>query len=180
MTAPIEAGCNSVQIIIFTTGGTIDKVYFDGKGGYEVGAPMVRDILGHGRAEDGIEVRELLRKDSLEMTPADRLAIRDAVASWKGSRVIVTHGTDTMVETARVLRELTHKTIVMTGALQPGRFADSDAAFNLGMAVAAVQTLTPGVYIAANGRLFAADRVRKNRELNRFEMPDDPVPPGNF
>src|SRR5665213_470382 len=161
----------SMQIMIFTTGGTIDKVYFDGKGGYEVGAPMVRNILAQGRAEDGIQVRELLRKDSLEMTEADRLEIRNAVASWEGSRVIVTHGTDTMVETARVLSELSDKTIVLTGALQPGRFADSDASFNLGMAAAAVQTLAPGVYIAANGRLFTADRVRKNRELNRFETP---------
>jgi L-asparaginase len=169
-----------MQIMIFTTGGTIDKVYFDGKGGYEVGAPMVRNILIQGRAADGIEIRELLRKDSLEMTAADRLAIRDAVARWEGSRVIVTHGTDTMVETAHVLSELAQKTIVLTGALQPGRFADSDAAFNLGMAVAAVQTLAPGVYIAANGRVFTADRVRKNRELNRFELPDDTVPPGRF
>ena len=168
-----------MHIMIFTTGGTIDKVYFDGKGGYEVGAPMVRDILRHGRAEDGIQVLELLRKDSLEMTEADRLAIRDAVASWEGSRVIVTHGTDTMVETARVLSEVGQKTIVLTGALQPGRFADSDASFNLGMAVAAAQTLTFGVYIAANGRIFAADRVRKNPELNRFEGLDDPVPSGS-
>jgi L-asparaginase len=160
-----------MQITIFTTGGTIDKVYFDGKGGYEVGAPMVRSILVHGQAEEGIEVRELLRKDSLEMTAADRLAIRDAVASCEDSRVIVTHGTDTMVETARILSEVSGKTIVLTGALQPGRFADSDAAFNLGMAVAAAQTLAPGVYIAANGRVFMADRVRKNRERNRFEIP---------
>jgi L-asparaginase len=166
-----------MQIMIFTTGGTIDKVYFDGKGGYEVGAPMVRNILSHGRAEEGIQVRELLRKDSLEMTESDRLAIRDAVASWEGSRVIVTHGTDTMVETARVLSELSHKTIVLTGALQPGRFADSDASFNLGMAVAAAQILAPGVYIAANGRVFTADRVRKNRELNRFEIAEDSEPP---
>jgi L-asparaginase len=169
-----------MQIMIFTTGGTIDKVYFDAKGGYEVGAPMVRNILNQGRAEEAIEVRELLRKDSLEMTEVDRLAIRDAVANWEGSRVIITHGTDTMVETARVLSELSQKTIVLTGALQPGRFADSDASFNLGMAVAAVQTLAPGVYITANGRIFSADRVRKNRELNRFEVPEDPEPPGSF
>ncbi len=162
-----------MEIMIFTTGGTIDKVYFDSKGGYEVGAPMVRDILNQGRAAEGIQVRELLRKDSLEMTEADRLAIRDAVANWEGAHVIVTHGTDTMVETARVLSQVSHKTIVLTGALQPGRFVDSDAAFNLGMAVAATQILPPGVYIAANGRVFTADRVRKNRELNRFEIPDD-------
>ena len=164
-----------MQIVIFTTGGTIDKVYFDAKGGYEVGAPMVRSILAHGRVDGHVKVLELLRKDSLEMTDADRLSIRDAVANWEGSRVIVTHGTDTMVETARVLSDVHEKTIVLTGALQPGRFVDSDAPFNLGMAIAAVQTLGPGVYIVANGLVFAADRVRKNRELDRFEEIDIPT-----
>jgi L-asparaginase len=164
-----------MQIVIFTTGGTIDKVYFDAKGGYEVGAPMVRSILAHGRVDGHVKVLELLRKDSLEMTDADRLSIRDAVANWEGPRVIVTHGTDTMVETARVLSDVHEKTIVLTGALQPGRFVDSDAPFNLGMAVAAVQTLGPGVYIVANGLVFAADRVRKNRELDRFEEIDIPT-----
>jgi L-asparaginase len=164
-----------MQIVIFTTGGTIDKVYFDAKGGYEVGAPMVRSILTHGRVDGHVEILELLRKDSLEMTDADRLSIRDAVANWAGSRVIVTHGTDTMIETARVLSDIHDKTIVLTGALQPGRFVDSDAPFNLGMAMAAVQTLQSGVYVVANGRVFAADRVRKNRELNRFEAIDLPT-----
>ncbi len=163
-----------MRIVIITTGGTIDKVYFDAKGGYEIGAPMVREILDRGRVEQDLEVVELLRKDSLEMTEADRVAIRDAVANCGSSRVIVTHGTDTMVETARVLGALPDRTIVLTGALQPGRFADSDAAFNLGMAVAAVQTLACGVYITANGGVFAADRVRKNRDLNRFETLIDP------
>jgi L-asparaginase len=164
-----------VQFVIFTTGGTIDKVYFDAKGGYEVGASMVRSILAHGRVDEHVKVLELLRKDSLEMTDTDRLSIRDAVANWEGTRVIVTHGTDTMLETARVLSDVHEKTIVLTGALQPGRFVDSDAPFNLGMAVAAVQTLDFGVYVVANGRVFAADRVRKNRELNRFEAIDIPT-----
>ncbi len=134
----------AMQIAIFTTGGTIDKVYFDAKGGYEVGAPMVRQILDQGRVTAQIPVMELLRKDSLEMTPADRIAVRDAVAASEATRIIVTHGTDTMVETARELRGLPGKTIVLTGALQPARFADSDAAFNLGLAVGAVQVLPPG------------------------------------
>jgi L-asparaginase len=112
---------------------------------------------------------ELLRKDSLEMTAGDRIAVRDAVAASGAERVIVTHGTDTMVETARELRGLLGKTIVLTGALQPARFADSDAAFNLGLAVGAVQVLPPGVYITANGQVFPADSVRKNTVLNRFE-----------
>ena len=161
-----------MRIVIFTTGGTIDKVYFDAKGGFEVGAPMVRQVLENARVGETVTVRELLRKDSLEMTAADRAAIREAVAGCEAPRVIVTHGTDTMVETARVLADIAGKTIVLTGALQPARFADSDAPFNLGMAVAAVQTLAPGVYVAANGRVFAHDRVRKNLDLNRFEETD--------
>jgi L-asparaginase len=158
-----------MQIAIFTTGGTIDKVYFDSKGGYEVGPPIIRQILDHARVIDTISIEPLLRKDSLELSDADRQVILDAVAACGASRIVVTHGTDTMVETATALRSIAGKTIVLTGALQPARFADSDAPFNLGMAVGAVQVLAPGVYIAANGRLFAADRVRKNRQLNRFE-----------
>src|ERR1700744_616450 len=158
-----------MQIAIFTNGGTIDKVYFDGQRGYEVGAPMVRQILEQGRVTEHIPITELLRKDSLEMTPADRIAVRDAVAASDATRIIVTHGTDTMVETARELQGLPGKIIILTGALQPARFADSDAAFNLGLAVGAVQVLPPGVYITANGQVFAADSVRKNAALNRFE-----------
>jgi L-asparaginase len=158
-----------MQIAIFTTGGTIDKVYFDAKGGYEVGAPMVRQILEQGRVTAQIPVVELLRKDSLQMTPADRAAIRDAIAASDAKRIIVTHGTDTMVETAWELQGLNNKTIVLTGALQPARFADSDAAFNLGLAMGAVQVLPSGVYIAANGQVFSAHSVRKNTVLNRFE-----------
>lgn len=156
-------------IAIFTTGGTIDKVYFDAKGGYEVGAPVVRQVLEHARADERIPVTELLRKDSLEMTAADRAAIRAALAAAPQQRLIVTHGTDTMVETARTLLDLAGKVIVLTGALQPGRFSDSDAPFNLGMALAAVQLLPPGAYIVANGRVFDARRVRKNLAANRFE-----------
>jgi L-asparaginase len=160
---------NSSGVLILTTGGTIDKVYFDGKGGYQVGAPMVEQILRHGRVNASVSVVELLRKDSLDMDDADRATIRDAVMDSETTRIIVTHGTDTMVETAQVLRDVPGKTVVLTGALQPGRFADSDAPFNLGMAMAAVQTLSPGVYLVANGTVFNADRVRKNTALNQFE-----------
>ena len=154
---------------IYTTGGTIDKVYFDAKGGYEVGAPMVRQILEHARVLSDVPIVELLRKDSLEMTAADRAAIREAITASDAVRIVVTHGTDTMVETARELTGIAGKTIVLTGALQPARFDDSDAAFNLGLAIGAVQALTAGVYIAANGQVFAANAVRKNKALNRFE-----------
>jgi L-asparaginase len=134
-----------------------------------VGGSVVRQVLEHARAGAVIPVVELLRKDSLEMTAADREAIRAAVAAAAQERIIVTHGTDTMVETARALQDVPAKTIVLTGALQPGRFSDSDAPFNLGMALAAVQLLPPGVYIAANGRVFDARRVRKNLAADRFE-----------
>ncbi|HEV7633228.1 MAG TPA: asparaginase domain-containing protein [Steroidobacteraceae bacterium] len=162
-----------MNITIFTTGGTIDKVYFDAKGGYAVGKSMVDQILKDARIQFPVDVVELMRKDSLEMTPEDRSRVVSAVAAATASHVVITHGTDTMIETGLALqavagRTIIGKTIVLTGALQPGRFADSDAAFNLGMAVAAAQTLPPGVYVAASGRIFAADRVRKDPEANRF------------
>jgi L-asparaginase len=158
-----------MHIEIITTGGTIDKVYFDAKGGYEVGPPMVEQILTQARATVAVKVTPLLRKDSLEMSDADRAAIVAAVAASSARHVIVTHGTDTMVATAKALGVQTGRTVVLTGALQPGRFSDSDAPFNLGMAFAAVQSLPDGVYIVANGQVFRPDQVRKNPELNRFE-----------
>lgn len=157
-----------MNITIFTTGGTIDKVYLDAKGGYAVGKPMVDQILQEARAQVPVEVVELMRKDSLEMTAEDRLRVVSAVAAASSAHIVITHGTDTMVETGLALQSIAGKTIVLTGALQPGRFADSDAAFNLGMAIAAVQTLAAGVYLAANGQIFAAGRVRKDAAANRF------------
>jgi L-asparaginase len=158
-----------MQIAIFTTGGTIDKVYFDAKGNYHVGSPMVRELLVHARLAEMPTITELLRKDSLEMTEADRQVVRAAVEACAAPRVLITHGTDTMVATARALAGIPGKTIVLTGALQPGRFSDSDAEFNLGLAFGAVQLCPVGVYVVANGTVFPADRVRKNLELNRFE-----------
>jgi L-asparaginase len=149
-----------MNLTIITTGGTLDKVYFDAKGGYEVGTPVVRQILANARFTDPIEIVELLRKDSLDMADADRTLIRNAVANCATDGVVITHGKDTMVETARTLTSIGGKTIVLTGALQPGRFSDSDGAFNLGMAVAVAQSARPGVYIVANGRVFDAMRAR--------------------
>jgi L-asparaginase len=161
-------------IAFFTTGGTIDKIYFDAKGAYPIGAPMVDQLLAQARVEQPHTTTPLLRKDSLELTDADRAEIVAAVAASEATQVVITHGTDTMVDTGRALAGVPGKTIVLTGALQPGRFADSDAPFNLGMAVAAVQVLPPGVYIAVNGLVLPATSVRKNREQNRFE----PTGPG--
>ena len=156
------------SIVIVTTGGTIDKAYFDALSSYQVGEPMVSHLLKVARVDCPWRVLELLRKDSLELTDADRELLRETVASLDASQVVVTHGTDTMTDSARVLAGITDKTIVMTGALAPARFSESDATFNLGMAVAAVQVLPPGVYIAMNGQVFRGDAVRKDREQGRF------------
>lgn len=158
-----------MKIVFITTGGTIDKIYFDAKSGYEVGDPQVIDILSEANVIFEYDVHNLFRKDSLDLTDDDRLAIREAVDTEDCDRIIVTHGTDTMVETARALLGCAGKTIVLTGSLAPARFKISDAELNLGMAIAAVQTLPNGVYITMNGTVFEASNVRKNREANRFE-----------
>lgn len=162
------------QILFITTGGTIDKVYFDASSRFEVGETVVDKILREGGVTAAYEVVPLMRKDSLEIRDADRDAIRAAVSVREESQVIVTHGTDTMVETAAVLAGIPGKTIVMTGALSPARFQASDAVFNVGLAVAAVQICPPGVWIAMSGHVFAWDEVRKNRSLNRFESLEEP------
>ncbi len=161
-----------MRIVFLTTGGTIDKVYFDALSRFEVGETVVGKILREGGVTFEHEVIPLMRKDSLEMADTDRAAIRAAVAAREERHIVITHGTDTMVETARALVEIAGKTIVMTGALSPARFQASDAVFNIGMAVAAVQTCPPGVWIAMSGQVLAYDRARKNRELNRFETTD--------
>lgn len=158
-----------MKIVFITTGGTIDKIYFDANSGYEVGDPQVIDILSEAHVAFDYEIRKLFQKDSLELTDDDRRAIRAAVNEETCERIIVTHGTDTMVKTALSLLDCPGKTIVLTGSLSPARFKTSDAEFNLGMAIAAVQTLAHGVYITMNGRVFEATGVRKNREANRFE-----------
>jgi len=163
-----------MHIVFLTTGGTIDKVYFDAMSRFEVGETVVAKILREGGVTFDFEVVPLMRKDSLEIGDEDRAAIRAAVAVREETRIIVTHGTDTMVDTARVLASLSGKTIVMTGALSPARFQASDAVFNIGMAVAAVQTCPPGVWIAMSGQVFRYDEVRKNRDLNRFERLQQP------
>ena len=156
-------------IRFLTTGGTIDKIYFDALGEYEVGESLVQHILGEGLAQFDFDVVSLFRKDSLEITAEDRQKIRSAIEDDSNSLFVVTHGTDTMVETAESLVGIAGKTIVLTGALSPARFRSTDAVFNIGLAVGAVQSLAPGVYIAMSGRVFQAGKVRKNRSRNRFE-----------
>ncbi|MGH8151181.1 MAG: asparaginase domain-containing protein [Rhodanobacteraceae bacterium] len=157
------------HLAVITTGGTIDKVYFDAKSNYQVGAPQIGAILARLGVAFEFEVVPLLRKDSLEMTDTDRAAIRHAVEQQPRHHILITHGTDTMVDTARALAGIAGKTIVLTGALNPARFQGSDAVFNVGCAVGAVQSLGEGVWIAMNGRVWDPEHVRKNRDANRFE-----------
>ena len=156
-------------IRFITTGGTIDKIYFDALSQFEVGESQVEHILKEGLVQFDYEIVPLLQKDSLEMTDEDRAHLRHYVEQDDATLYVITHGTDTMAETAEALQGLRGKTIVLTGALTPARFRTTDAIFNVGMAVAAVQLVEPGVYIAMNGQVFAAGQVRKNREQNRFE-----------
>jgi len=158
-----------MRIRIITTGGTIDKVYFDAKSAYEVGESHVPEILRESHVTLDYEVENVLRKDSLDITDEDRALIRAAVEGAPERAVVVTHGTDTMVETGRVLRGIPGKVVVLTGSLHPARFKSSDAVFNVASALIAVQTLPEGVYITMNGRIYDPYRVRKNRELNVFE-----------
>lgn len=158
-----------MTIEIITTGGTIDKLYFDAKSRFEVGAPQIPELLREANLAFELQLTPLLRKDSLELTAADRELIRQAVVHSVQPRIVVSHGTDTMIRTALELLEIPGKTIVLTGAMQPARFRATDALFNVACALTAVQLLPPGVYIAMNGRIFDPRKTRKNVELNRFE-----------
>ena len=157
------------KLLIITTGGTIHKIYFDDKSTYQVGDPPISQILHARHVAFEFEVTALMRKDSLHLTDADRQLIRATVMASDCRHILITHGTDTMVETAAVLDDVPDKTIVLTGALNPARFRDSDAIFNIGCAVGAVQALQPGAYIAMNGKVWDPEHVRKNTRENRFE-----------
>jgi len=160
---------SEIKIKIYTVGGTIDKIYFDRKSTYEVGEPKIGEILEEANVTVLYEISTILHKDSLDMTDEDRQMIFDMVSSEEHPRIILTHGTDTMIQTAEKLSSIPGKVIVLTGAMEPARFKYSDAAFNIGCAVAAVQLLNPGVYIAMNGRIFNSGSVKKNQEKNWFE-----------
>ena len=159
-----------MAIKIYTTGGTIDKTYFDAKSEYEVGDPQIIDILRMANVGVRYQIQTLLRKDSLDMTQADRSLIVERVLADPAERILITHGTDTMVATAQALGSVEGKTIVLVGSLSPARFKNSDAEFNIGFALAAVQTLPHGTYIAMNGQIFSPDNVTKNLERNAFEV----------
>lgn len=158
-----------MKIKIFVTGGTFDKEYNELNGELFFKDTHLTEILTLGRSRVPVDISILMMKDSLHMTDADRNKISQSCLSCTEKNIIITHGTDTMVETAKVLaKEVKEKTIVLTGAMIPYKFGSSDGLFNLGSALAFAETLPAGVYIAMNGRYFNWDNVRKNKELGEF------------
>ncbi len=159
-----------MKILFLATGGTFDKEYNEVTGALYFKDTHVREMLRLARCSLDLDVRALMMIDSTEMTEADREVILRSCTGAKRDRILISHGTDTMAETARYLGErVKDKTIVLTGAVVPYTFGSSDGLFNLGSALAFAQTLPPGVYVAMNGRCFHWDNVRKNRSTARFE-----------
>lgn len=162
-----------MSIRIFITGGTFDKEYNELTGQLFFNDSHLPEMLNLGRNLVPVEVRTLMMVDSLEMSDDDRELITEHCVKSPENKIIITHGTDTMAETAQLIAaKQTGKTIVLTGAMVPYKFGSSDGLFNLGSAMAFVQTLPPGVYIAMNGKYFTAGNVRKNRETGEFEELD--------
>jgi len=155
-------------ILVLTTGGTIDKQYFDALSRYEITDTTVTKLLSIARVNRPYRLDEVLRKDSLDLTDDDRAQIVSFVRGVDLSRIVITHGTDSMTLTAQALSSIPGKTIVLTGALSPARFSESDAAFNLGMAFATAQVASAGVYVAMNGSVFCWDEVVKDRACGCF------------
>ena len=158
-----------MKIKIITTGGTIDKIYFDDKSEFQVGDPQIVEVLKEANIALDYDVIPLMRKDSLDMTDEDRDLIHKKIKSDPNKHFIVTQGTDTMILTAKALCNIPAKVIVLTGAMQPAKFRMTDAVFNIACAITAVQLLPDGVYVAMNGRIFNQEKARKNSKLNRFE-----------
>ena len=160
----------SDPIRVFVTGGTFDKEYDELSGRLYFKETHVHEMLRLARCRVDVRVRTLMMIDSLDMSDADRGLVVDACRGAEEDRIVVTHGTDTMAETARTLHAAgLAKTVVLTGAMVPYAFGSSDGLFNLGSALSFAQVLPPGVYVAMNGRCFPGDRVRKNRESGIFE-----------
>ena len=155
---------------ILVTGGTFDKEYNELEGKLYFKETHVPEMLALGRSKVEVDIRTLMLVDSLEMTDADRETIMEQCRGCAEDRLVITHGTDTMEQTARVLgKGLQNKTIVLTGAMVPYKFGSSDGLFNLGSALSFAEVLPPGVYIAMNGRCFTWNNVRKNRTKGEFE-----------
>jgi len=161
-------------ISIFVTGGTFDKTYDEIAGRLSFDVTHLDEMLQLGRARLPVRVRTLMMVDSLDIGDAERATIVAACVECAESQIVITHGTDTMVETAAAIAAAVQsKTVVLTGAMIPYAFGSSDGLFNLGSALSFVQVLPPGVYVAMNGRHFSWDAVRKNRDTGVFEPADD-------
>lgn len=159
-----------MTIRIFITGGTFDKEYNEITGQLYFNDTHMHDLLDMGWSKVPVEIRTLMMIDSLEMTDEDRELIAYQCIQCDENKIVITHGTDTMADTARMLaKRVTDKTIVLTGAMIPIKFGSSDGLFNLGSALAFAQTLPAGVYVAMNGRYFNWDNVRKNKQTGMFE-----------
>ena len=159
-----------MSIKIFITGGTFDKEYNELNGELYFKDTHLAEMLSHGRSRVKVDARTLMMVDSLNMTAADREIIARNCLEAAEDRILITHGTDTMVETARVIAQTAkNKTIVLTGAMIPYKFGSSDGLFNLGSALAFAQTMPAGLYVAMNGRCFDFDNVRKNKNTGEFE-----------
>lgn len=159
-----------MAIRLFVTGGTFDKEYNELNGQLFFKDTHVNEMLKLGRAKAPIEIRTLMMIDSIDLTDEDREIIAQHCVKSEDDKIIITHGTDTMVETAAVIaQKVKDKTIVLTGAMIPYKFGSSDGLFNLGSAIAFVQTLPAGVYISMNGRIFTWDNCRKNKKIGEFE-----------
>ena len=162
-----------MKIKILCTGGTFDKVYYDALSDYHIGEPQVEWILQQAGVNFDYQIESILKKDSLDINDQERAAIADKVAAEPCQHIVIIHGTDTMVETGLALKKIPNKSIVLVGAMQPARFRDSDALYNIGFATAAVSLVTAGIYITMNGQLFSVDEVQKNRAQGRFETKTD-------
>jgi L-asparaginase len=159
-----------MAIRIFITGGTFDKEYNEITGQLYFNDTHMHDLLALGRCRVQVEIRTLMMIDSLEMTDEDRDLIAYQCSQCEENQIVITHGTDTMAQTAKLLaQKVKGKTIVLTGAMIPIKFGSSDGLFNLGSALAFAQTLSPGVYVAMNGRFFNWDNVKKNKQTGAFE-----------
>ncbi len=158
------------MIQILVTGGTFDKEYNELDGSLYFKETHLQEMLEKGRSRLDLQIETLFMKDSLEFTENERAKIQQACAKASSDRILITHGTDTMTQTAEFLaNQISAKTIVLTGAMIPYKFGSSDGMFNLGSALAFVQILPPGVYISMNGKIFEAGNVRKNLSKGEFE-----------
>jgi L-asparaginase len=159
-----------MKIVFIQTGGSIDKDYPRTQRGYafEIGESAVKRILRKVQPSFDFKIISLLRKDSLEVTEEDREKIREACQTADADKIIITHGTDTMIETAKKLGTIKNKVVILTGAMRPEKFSDSDASFNVGTAVGAMNVLGNGVYIAMNGRIYPWNRVERDQRTGQF------------